>query len=360
MAGIDPDALQVLMAAGGLNDMTKLPIYYGVPGKDQMTAELWAIRVDTAMAGAGWNELGTMARVYTSLRLKAAAFHNFLLEQDPALVATWAAFRPKFIRQFHETQTTVSSIALFDGLKQRADENTLDFSLRVGRAIHETRITLPRMPVPDNGADIEGINDAIAAPAANAAHSRALYILAIDRCTIHNTQAFGAKFLLAGLRPDIRIKVTQIPNYQNMTLLQMSEAAADIERNMKENADVTGSKAVAMVEGSEAEVNGVRFGRGHGHRGGRGQSRGRGRGGRGASQGNRDGTRFNGPCYNCGKTGHKKIECRSAPRNNKVNAANAEDYADNGQVGSQHEYEFYEEVGDEVAQLQVGTLDYLN
>lgn len=353
--GIDPDALAALVAAGGQNDITKLPLFYGDKAKDQLTAELWAQRVDTARAGVPWNDAATMAHVYASLRHRASAYHNFIRQRQPDLVATWAAFRPRFLKQFQETQTSVASVALFDGLKQRQDETVLDFSLRVGRAIHELKSIRPPLAVPAAAADIEGINAALTV-AGTAAHARALYVLGVDRSANHVNETIGAQFLLAGLRPDIRIKVTQIQNYQRMSFLEMSDAASDIETNMKEPAN-DGTKAVAVLDTNDAEVNGVRFGRYNGHRGGRGSSRSRGRG-RGSSQNN--GSRFNGTCYNCQKPGHKKAECRSAPRNTRVHATDM-DYTDN-QVGTQPDQEYYEEYDevDELGQVQVGTLDYLN
>jgi Zinc knuckle len=111
----------------------------------------------------------------------------------------------------------------------------------------------------------------------------------------------------------------------------------------------------------EVDVNGVRrHYNHHGQRGGRGASRSRGRG-RGTSHGSRDTSRFNGTCFNCQKPGHKKAECRSAPKNSKTHATEMEEWNHDGQVGSQNE--FYEEEFDtieEIGRVQVDTLDYLN
>ena len=40
--------------------LTRLPLFFGNPEKDVLTAELWIARVESATRGADWNNVQTM------------------------------------------------------------------------------------------------------------------------------------------------------------------------------------------------------------------------------------------------------------------------------------------------------------
>ena len=126
----------------------------------------------------------------------------------------WDNFQQVFLEDFRAGRTATTSIALFDGLTQKANEEALDFALRVGRAADDLRDFTPALQIPDvipnYPAVLDGANEAITAAI------RAVYQLGIDRSKRHVEEAHAAMFFVAGLRREIRDKLLQIPNYQEL------------------------------------------------------------------------------------------------------------------------------------------------
>ena len=53
------------------NDVSKLPLWFGVPSKDTITGRQWVQRVERAIVATGWNDDQTMSFVASSLHGEA-------------------------------------------------------------------------------------------------------------------------------------------------------------------------------------------------------------------------------------------------------------------------------------------------
>jgi len=357
MIGLPQD---LIGQAAGVIDFARLPLFYGEKGKDALTAELWVQRVNSAIAGAGWNAGQTMANVYAALRGRALMWYQFNRNRLGDDFVNWANFQQVFLEDFRAGRTATTSIALFDGLTQKANEEALDFALRVGRAADDLRDFTPALQVPDVIPGYPVILDGADLPVAAAI--RVVYQLGIDRSKRHVEEAHAAMFFVAGLKREIRDKLLQIPNYQALDFSALLRNAQRLEREMKQPTTSGSTAVVAAVEEDLVEVNGVFYRRANPY-----HTKGRKPFTKTAKPQAKEGAeqkRFEGSCFNCGKKGHRRAECHSKPKQQprqRVHAAETDEQEEQqGAVGQNpFVYEQEEVVGDGEVGF-VGTVDYLN
>ena len=66
---MDPAAAAAAAVAGAANvELGRLPLWYGIPGKDTFTAEQWIERLRKSRDTAGWNDVQTVGYFYNALR----------------------------------------------------------------------------------------------------------------------------------------------------------------------------------------------------------------------------------------------------------------------------------------------------
>lgn len=293
--------------------LTRLPLFYGVPEKDVLPAELWISRVESAARGANWNNVQTMAHVYGALRMKATAWLEHAQEaRIPNIDHFENGFKEHFLTAFGKGKSNNAAVALFQGLSQKPEEGVTDYYLRISRAIKDLRQLMPQVEIPDE-ADVDELPDipAAFAVAANAADAIAWY-QAINIAAEHRIMGgIANQFCTAGLREEFREKVLLHKDLKEVQFYDLCEYLVKLELNQKK-ATLTGDKpctAIAAVDAEhQYEVDAIRRFRGRGT--GRG-SRGRGssRGGRGHPSASPSGARFDGKCHFCGKMGHRKADC---------------------------------------------------
>jgi len=346
--------------------LTRLPLFFGNPEKDVLTAELWVQRVQSAAAGAEWNNVQTMAHVYGALRAKAIIWYESCQEQMiPNFDNFELGFKPRFLKMFGKNKTTNASIALFEGLKQRNGEGVSDFYLRVSRAVTDMKHLLPAVAIPDvaHVAELPHIPDAFAV-AATAQQAIDWFRITNLNAEMRALNTMANNFLVAGVRKDFRDKILLSRNIREMQFFELNEALIEMELNDKEPT-ITGEKQVTEIAAikEDVEVDAVHrgYGRGRGRGRGRGSTFFRGRGGQSGSS-----TRISGNCYHCGKPGHRKAECRTLLFQQQKTAKTHATEAEQQQQDWNHDpyavgNETFLQEDDQAAEVSnVSAFDYLN
>lgn len=357
--------------------LTRLPLFFGTPDKDVLTAELWISRVQSAAAGAGWNNVQTMAHVYGALRSKAIIWFETLQDQNvPNFDHFENGFKERFIRMFGKTKASNASMALFHGLIQKQGEPVSDFFLRVSRAVKDLRQLLPVVPIPAAAqvADLPNIPAAFAV-AANAADAIAWYqainLAAEDRVL----QAVSNQFVTAGVKKEYRDKILAHKNLREVRYYELCDYLNDLELNDKPP-PITGDKPVTIVAAASADNNDIEVdavygrgrGRGRGYRG-RGNSSSRGRRG-GSHPSTPSGARFEGKCHFCQRPGHRKADCFKLKAQQSHGKAHATEAVEDGDHQDPYSYgedygvsqqDYYDPQHGDVAEVSnVAAFDYLN
>ena len=330
--------------------LNRLPAFSGDPMKDGLTAEMFVERISNAAEANGWNERQTLAHFQNALRGGAAMWLDSLRSYPRLNLNTWDPdVKQMFLQRYKQHQTSTTAVGLLDGLTQKANEDVLQFADRVALAFRKLALLRPVFDI----------------PAVTAANTNAEYFgNADDTKTVAqnfygmysngaNLEFFTIQFFLAGLTKEIQQRVyDQQPQGGFQDFLACRDKAREIEM-------LAGRKAlVDKIPGGVAEVNeevaafrGRGRGRGLGNnRGGargRGTAPSRGRGGSSttAQNGSGSGTSgtFNGKCFICGKYGHRKNECRSAPKVGEVGENNQDQQQQHQGQDEDDQDQYYEE-----------------
>jgi hypothetical protein len=337
-------AVAQAVAAANQVEQSRLPLFYRDPTKDQFDAETWLDRVRNAQRAATWDDDRAAAFAYAALRGGALLWYRVTSKRIN--LANWALFQEAFLNAFSTTKTTRTTTAIFEGLKQSSNEDTITYYGRVGKAFDDLKEIRPAQAVPANPfpAGWAGEQWNNIADDAKTAAARELLLQGqkySDSCS-------SAQYYVAGLRPEYRDRILMNPPADGFVdLWNTARRAREIEQNLTDPLK-NQYAAAAIDEVDEVDaINRRKFG-GRG----RGGFRGRGGRGRGGSSG-----RFEGECYFCHKKGHIKKDCfsfqKSQGQGRKVAAV--EDDREEAQEGH---HNFLNEENDNAS--YIGTLDYLN
>ena len=276
-----------------LRQITQIPLFYGRPDKDSLTAGMLIERVEAAAEAAGWNNQRKLSAFFLVLRDKALVWHKSL-KLDRFNLRDWDVVRGQFIEDYEPQFTARTHCTNFGELTQRPGETPLNFYGRivvVMERIEEDRpahIDVVEIEGGHQGSKLEGYVQGLA-------HVRHL-------------------LFVSGLRDEIRVKVMEA---HKATIRESLKIATDAElflRDKKKAATVSAvSKAEAVPEEEEEEgeedfndeeiaaINAIRT-----------------RQGKPPFKRRFPARRMKGDlkCRYCKKTGHMQRECRSRIRNN--------------------------------------------
>lgn len=272
------------MAAGVHASMRKaleLPIFTGDEDKDKMTGQEFVTRVEYAKRLGTWSDEQTARYVILRLQGLAWSWISSAIEEEKAWIGTWPTLKEEFNNRWVPLRSVSEKVALRRTLIQKDKEKVMDFMDRVKKA--EQVFQHSAVPIPDA--------------------QKAAAQLIFDKNILFN--------FMAGLKPAIHEKVVT--------------AGCDTLTEALDNA-IKAEKSIIDRKPQNPPVMAVQAsGSGRGRSQGQGQSRQRGRRqqkstrnqssrGGGGSYGNGNGSgngKFMGTCWNCGKQGHMKGQCRS-------------------------------------------------
>lgn len=341
-------AVAQAVAAANQVEQSRLPMFFADSTKDQFDAETWLDRVRNAARAANWDGPRTAAFALSALRGEALIWYRVTSKRLD--LAAWPDFQRAFLNGFSTTRTTRTTTAIFDGLKQKPNENTVTYYGRVGKAFDDLKEIRPpqnmafeRYPAGWAGQAWNDIPDA---------EKEANALMLVRRGNTYADECSAAQYYVAGLRPEIRDRILINPPPQGFTdLWNTCQRAREIEQNLTDPSKVQATTATAAaIEEEEDEIDAINRRRFGGYR--------RGSRGRGFNRGrfnNSRTERFEGECHFCHKKGHMKKDCyafkATQSKGRKVAGLEEEDDGNNSQ---HHRFE------DQDSPSFVTTLDYLN
>ena len=264
------------------NDVSKLPLWFGVPSKDTITGRQWVQRVERAIVATGWNDDQTMSFVASSLRGEAHDWFQ-VLPRSNVNPAVWLEVRRAFLNSYDPARTARTAVNIFE-VRQESGESITNYHTKVCKALDDMEALLPaaaRNPDPNNY--VEAIRNRAAfqgLPADEKAASAANFQRqGITNCMNH----VGLQIFVANMKPSIR---TDLLKNMPPTLVEAYAEALNLERAATEPKKANSFISVQAVSNSdnveeqlEIELAAVQTrlnnyrNRGRGGRGGRGGGR---------------------------------------------------------------------------------------
>jgi len=342
--------------------MNRVPIFYGDPKQDAFSAETWVARVQEHKRIGDWTDPRTMSHIHNALRGPALEWYTAASVRNIPNFFIWNTFKNYLLEIYSKTKTQRTTTAIFDGLKQQSHEKVSQFFARCARAIDDIKALRPPIAQPPNPwlAEVTAIPAFMALPLATR-QAQCTNIMQIGAAAAE--ESIACQYFVAGLKTELRERIfymTPAGGFQQ--LYDACRVANEIERQLTDPKNLTIAVANEEEEKKDEytpqEI--AAFRRGYGSRRGRG-GRGRGMRGRGMarSTSSTSGSKFEGECYHCHKTGHMAKDCfkkKASMRGGYKKVSNVE------HQGHQEEYEEDEEDEDEDEEVQpfIGSLHLKN
>ena len=319
----------------------KLPVFTGDPAKDGLSAEQFVEAIERVRVANRYDDQSLRAIFLSCLKGAAADWVDGTIAnwmQDTTLYDPH--LKRLFLRDFRHHTTSITAIALLEGLKQKPTEDTLLFFVRVRKAFNDMRTLKPQFEGPvwtaaTSSAGFMGLPDVAKTNIVNTAR---------EHFGVRNDDFFILQFFLNGVRNEIRQRLADIaPATGWPSAHDCYDKARDIEMNLGKATAADKVMAVDHQTSQPPQDEHREYVDAFGNqRGGRGRGRSSGRGhatstrGSGATRGRGQAPNryFQGNCHNCGKYGHRKTDCRSPPKVGNVDPA-----ANNNSNSSDQQYE---------------------
>ena len=290
-----------LLAHDRIRRSTDLPLFYGVPGKDTVSAKTLVDRLQVTAGIAGWNDKRTAEAFYLLLRDEALIWWKTIklrgIDQE-----SFTAIKPAFLKYYEPKLTATTSCQNLVDLHQKSGEPVHRYFLRIHDALDKFSESRP--------------------PLAAVAHVPAAPIVANDLVeakkegALEQEMFMRLQLFIAGLQDRIRVKVMEA---NKATLGETVDFAIELER-ISQRSEPRRLNAIGEEDGGEegpaspedwdddelAAINAIRFKKGKApyHR-----------------SGPRPGFKKEGPaangspkCRYCKKPGHLQKVCRSRIR----------------------------------------------
>ena len=230
---------QALAAHERIRKSTDLPLWYGIKGKDTITAHDWLERFETASLIANWvpapaagqqpNYARKCQEFFMLLRAEAVTWYRALGELGQFDYTNWPLLREKFLTTFAPRYTSRTACLSFSDLAQRSGEGVVSFFLRVSRAHHLLKETRPATMFdvrdPPQAPNVDIADLAARQAAVNAAIAQAQARSKLEGIN-DMSQYFAQQLFQAGLNEDMRIKILE-RNFNNV--MDAYEAALSLE-----------------------------------------------------------------------------------------------------------------------------------
>jgi len=230
------DLQQALQNNERVRKASELPLFFGVPSKDTISAKHFLDRIAHAARIAGWGPERTLDNFYMLLRDRAIVWWE-QLEDNDVDIADWEAVKTEFLAAYEPKFTARTTCTNFSDLSQRMGEKTYDYYLRLCEVFKRMKDTRP-----------ENMSNVITEVGDEADDD--------DRVTIKvegmnaMEKYFRHQFFIAGLRPDLRNRVMEAAKE---TISESVKYAVELEVINQDSRRA----AVNAVTDSGAQINAV-------------------------------------------------------------------------------------------------------
>jgi hypothetical protein len=157
---------QVLKNHDCAKPLTDIPLFYGQPGRDTITARLLIIRVNDAATISSWDNVHKILQFKMCLRDKAVSWFESLIEEGINM-DNWDTVKAEFMENYKPKYSAKTTCANFTNLSQKNDESINDNTYCVQMAYRHLTDNKPatmvvvRVAAPTiREAKAEGISDA--------------------------------------------------------------------------------------------------------------------------------------------------------------------------------------------------------
>jgi len=220
---------------------TDLPLFYGRPDKDTISARLLVDRITKAAVIGAWDDARKCAEFYMVLRDKALLWYDSLEHRDVA-VNDYDALTTAFVETYEAKFTAKTTCANFSDLSQKQGETVNDFYNRVHAVVKKLGQMRPAV--------LNAVR--VAHPGAAVAIATAIK----TEGTTDERKYWQQLLFTAGLRDDIRMKVM---DDNKETLAECFKSACEHEtllneRRKAQNVSAINSDHQALQDVPQATV----------------------------------------------------------------------------------------------------------
>ena len=212
-----------------LRQITQIPLFYGRPDKDSLTAGMLIEPVEAATEAAGWNNQRKLSAFFLVLRDKALIWHK-TLKLDRINLQDWDIIRRQFIHDYEPQFTARTHCTNFGELTQRPGETPLNFYGRI--VVVMERVEEDR-PAHINVVEIEGGHQGSKLEG---------YVQGLAH--VHHL------LFVSGLRDEIRVKVMEA---HKATIRESLKVATDAELFLRDRKKVATVSAVSKTTAAPEE-----------------------------------------------------------------------------------------------------------
>ena len=142
--------------AGAINlkiENAKLTIFYGLPGKDTITAAYMVQRIQDLTATNHWSPEDAYHHFSLALQGSAQEWLRTLQAQGDKPEKTWTYVEPLFWKEFTTDEDDTALLDQLSNLQKRPNERTRDYASRINRIIEllkRSNLDTPAVPPPAN------------------------------------------------------------------------------------------------------------------------------------------------------------------------------------------------------------------
>ena len=294
---MDPAALAGALANHDrVKRSTDLPLFYGVKGKDVITAHQLIDRIDRAGQVGGWDDARKCLELNLILREEGLLWWQ-ALDDEPIddIEHNWPELKKAFIKAYAPKYTPKATCNIFVELQQRSGESVQSYYLRVHDGFKRMCDNMP----PDLATTVTAPLLAVAAvvdPGLTEAQALVYKTEGIRQLEKY----FLRQLLVAGMKEEIRTKVMEAGLNTINETMNLARETETIITDRKKSSHVAAVQDDQNEDQDEGDVNAIR--------GKDGKFR------KGPYKPNQNGSgekkQFQGNCRYCKKWGHSQKICR--------------------------------------------------
>ena len=130
----DPAQLQTLNEHERNKKVSDLPAYYGVPGKDTITAKQLVRRVEQAATVCGWDAAQKALQLSITFKASALIWYEGLEKSHGLDNADWTILKKHFLENYEGLVSSNNLTLSLKDFQQRIGERVVDYGAR-GQAV---------------------------------------------------------------------------------------------------------------------------------------------------------------------------------------------------------------------------------
>lgn len=233
---------------------TDIPLFYGVAGKDTITAAQLIKRVDRAARVANWNDNVKLDQFYLSLRDEAISWHNGLERRPGFDIDDWDAVKTEFLNAYATKYTALSICTTMQSINQKTEETVQTYFNRVDTIFDNAKFARPGAVNQYQGEDAGLHIDAVVANPAAVPPVAARAAMDVPRDFANQLVNQGARqmerylmliIFVGGLKSDLR---DELLKKEPKTLEEALDEARKAELRIKDEKKPKGTVVTSIEE----------------------------------------------------------------------------------------------------------------